>query len=228
MPDRAAIRNVPPGAVGFPVGWREWRLWSVASATASHTEGVIRLVATDLDGTLWGPDMVVPERHSQAIGELARRGVTVLAATSRRPRAVRPCFERVGLALPAVLVDGAIGVDFRTGDRFHQVVFDPAGALAVLATFRGAGLEPCVYVEDPDVDVLVSQTPSTCGAHLHYLGGFARAEDLDAALAALPVYAFSVLGVARERLGRLRLRGRSGSGPAFGQPDLWEIFPGAL
>lgn len=172
----------------------------LGAARACHTEGVIRLVATDLDGTLWGPDMVVPERHCQAIGELAGRGVTVLAATSRRPRAVRACFEDAGLALPAVLVDGAIGVDFRTGDRFHQVVFDPADAVAVLAIFRGAGLEPCVYVEDPDVDVLVSQTPSTCAAHLHYLGGLAGVEDLDAALVALPVYAFSVLGVARERL----------------------------
>ena len=161
---------------------------------------MIRLVATDLDGTLWGPDMVVPERHAQAIGELARRGVTVLAATSRRPRAVRPCFERAGLAIPAVLVDGAIGIDFRTGDRFHQAMFDSAGALAVLAVFRWAGLEPCVYVEDPDVDVLVSPAPSTCAAHLDYLGGLAGVADLDAALRARPVYAFSVLGVARERL----------------------------
>jgi len=33
-------------------------------------------------------------------------------ATSRRPRGIRSCFEQAGLALPAVLVDGAIGVDF--------------------------------------------------------------------------------------------------------------------
>ncbi len=186
------------------------RSWSVAlsrvaavaglAGGAGYAQGVIRLIATDLDGTLWGPDMVVPERHARAIGELARRGVTVLAATSRRPRAVRPCFERAGLVLPAVLVDGAIGIDFRTGDRFHQVVFGPAGALAVLAIFRRAGLEPCVYVEDPVVDVVVSAAPSTCAAHLDYLGGLAGVEDLDAALLARPVYAFSVLGVARERL----------------------------
>jgi hydroxymethylpyrimidine pyrophosphatase-like HAD family hydrolase len=163
---------------------------------------VIRLVATDLDGTLWGPDMVVPQRHVQAIRDLARRGVTVLAATSRRPRAVRPCFERAGLALPAVLVDGAIGIDFRTGKRFHQVAFDPVDAVAVLAAFHDSGLEPCVYVEDPDIEVVVSRTPSTCAAHLDQLGALAGVEDLDAALLARPVQAFSVLGVARERLER--------------------------
>jgi hydroxymethylpyrimidine pyrophosphatase-like HAD family hydrolase len=166
---------------------------------------VIRLVATDLDGTLWGPDTVVPERHAQAIRELGRRGVTVLAATSRRPRVVRQRLEQAGLALPAVLVDGAIGVDFRTGERFHQAVFDPVEAVAVLATFRDTKLDPCVYVEDPEVDVVVSRTPSTCAAHLDYLdylGGLAGVEDLDAAVLAGPVYAFSVLGLARERLER--------------------------
>lgn len=160
----------------------------------------MRLVVTDLDGTLWGPDMVVPGRHARAIRELARRGVTVLAATSRRARAVRPAFEQAGLALPAVLVDGALGVDFRTGHRFHRVVFSPARALEALALFRRTGLEPCVYVDDPELDVVVSQTPSTCAAHLEYLGGLAGVEETDAALLTRPVYAFSVLGVARERL----------------------------
>jgi hydroxymethylpyrimidine pyrophosphatase-like HAD family hydrolase len=108
--------------------------------------------------------------------------------------------EQAGLALPAVLVDGAIGVDFRTGDRFHQVVFNPAGARAALAMFRRAGLEPCVYVEDPDVDVIVSEAPSTCAAHLDRLGALAGVEDLDAAILARPVYAFAVLGIARELL----------------------------
>lgn len=60
-----------------------------------------------------------------------------------------------------MLVDGAIGIDFRTGERFHQVMFDQVGALAVLAIFRQAGLEPCIYVEDPDIDVVVSPAPST-------------------------------------------------------------------
>jgi hydroxymethylpyrimidine pyrophosphatase-like HAD family hydrolase len=161
---------------------------------------VIRLVATDLDGTLWGPDMAVPDQHAQAIDELTRRGVTVLAATSRRPRVVRPRLQRAGLSLPAVLLDGAIGVDFRTGNRFHQAVFDRDDAVAALASFRQYGLEPCIYVDDPDVDVLISETPSTCAAHLAYLGELARVVDLDDAVLARPVYAFSVMGIPRERL----------------------------
>jgi len=168
--------------------------------SAGDTDAVIRLVATDLDGTLWGADLTVPVQHSHAIGELACRGVAVLAATSRRARVVRPCLERAGLWLPAVLLDGAVGVDFRTGARFHQAIFAPHDAAAALEAFRSSGLEPCVYVDDPDVDVVVSETPSTCADHLASLGSLARAEDLSVSVVARTVYAFSVAGVERQRL----------------------------
>lgn len=163
---------------------------------------MIRLVATDLDGTLWGPNMVVPEPHARAIAQLGRRGVTVLAATARRLRIVRPHLQRAGLALPAVLMDGGIGIDLRNGDRFHRAVFALADAVAALESFRRCGLDPCVYVEDPDLDVLVSDTPSTCAAHIAHLGGWVGVEDLDEVVSARPVYSFSVLGVARSRLER--------------------------
>jgi hydroxymethylpyrimidine pyrophosphatase-like HAD family hydrolase len=131
-----------------------------------NVEGVILLVATDLDGTFSGPEMVVPDGHAQAIDELGRRGVRVLVATSRRLRVVRSCFQETRLALPAVLLDRAIGIGLRTGDRFHQAVFAQADAVAALAAFRRFDLDPCVYVEEPDVDVVVSETPSTCAAHM--------------------------------------------------------------
>lgn len=70
------------------------------------------------------------------IDELARRGIAALAATSRRARVVRPYFEKAGLSLPAVLLDGAVGVDFRSGARFHEAVFSQQGASAALASFR--------------------------------------------------------------------------------------------
>ena len=134
--------------------------------------------------------MAVPATHVRAIDELARRGVAVLAATSRRARVVRPCLEQAGLSLPAVLVDGALGVDFRNGKRFHQAVFSLDSSLAALEAFRSANLEPCVYVDDPDLDVLIAETPSTCPAHLASLGSFSRAEDISVGVVVRPVYAF--------------------------------------
>jgi hydroxymethylpyrimidine pyrophosphatase-like HAD family hydrolase len=161
---------------------------------------VIRLIATDLDGTFWGPDMKVPVRHAEAVRELDALGVTVLAATSRRPRIARACLGAAGLALPAVLVDGGIGIDFRTEERFHQATFDPTIATATLATFRSGGLDPCLYVDDPDADMVISENPGTCAPHLAYIADVARIEDLDSAVLKLPVYAFSLLGLPRNRL----------------------------
>lgn len=144
--------------------------------------------------------MVVPAPHVYAIEEMGRRGVTVLAATSRRPRVVRRSLAEAGLCLPAVLVDGAIGIDFRTEQRFHEAIFDRADAVTALAGFRLGGLQPCLYVDDPNIDAVVSETSSTCAAHLAYLAEVARVEDLDEAVVARRVYAFSVLGLPKGRL----------------------------
>jgi hydroxymethylpyrimidine pyrophosphatase-like HAD family hydrolase len=164
---------------------------------------VIRLLATDLDGTFWGPDFVPPVEHVDTAKELVRRGVTVLAATSRRPRMTKMRLSDAGLMVPAVLVDGAIGIDFRTDERFHEAVFGPSAAGQVLAAFQAHGLDPCVYVDDPLIDIALSSTPSTCGAHLERLGPLADTRDLAATVATMAIYAFSVLGLDRRLLAPL-------------------------
>jgi haloacid dehalogenase-like hydrolase len=63
----------------------------------ADNDSVIRLVATDLDGTFWDADLVPPKAHLSAANELIEAGVTVLAATSRRPRVVRRQLDEVGL-----------------------------------------------------------------------------------------------------------------------------------
>lgn len=144
--------------------------------------------------------MVVPELHVKAVRELTSRGVTVLVATSRRPRVVRASLGSAGLSLPAVLLDGAIGIDFRTEERFHEALFEPTAAAATLGAFRAVGLDPCIYVEDPDVDVLISDRPGTCAAYLTYVREVARVDDLETAVVARPVYGFSIMGLPRHRL----------------------------
>jgi hypothetical protein len=161
---------------------------------------VIRLVATDLDGTFWDSDLIPPRAHVIAANELIDAGVTVLAATSRRPRVAGRRLSEVGLVLPAVLIYGALGVDFRSGERFHQACFNPEVAVDTLAVFRAHGLDPCLYVEHPDIDIVVSEAPSTCADHLRYLGPIAAVGDLSDTAETHDVYAFSVLGLSKNRL----------------------------
>ncbi len=99
-----------------------------------------------------------------------------------------------------MVLDGAIGIDFRTGQRFHEAVFEPMVAAATLDAFRSAHLDPCIYIEDPDVDIVLSDSPATCRAHLRDIRSVSGVVDLDTVVRTRAVYGFSVLGVARDRL----------------------------
>ena len=156
---------------------------------------MIRLVVTDLDGTFWLPDLTVPPAHLAAVTALTDRGVEVMVATSRRQRVVAEHLGRVGLAPAAVVLDGAMGVDLRDGTRFHEATFPIRAAEDVLAQFRSAGIEPCVYVDEGEVDVVLPPVPSTSPAYLAYIAPVARTGDLDAVVARRGVFGFSVMGL---------------------------------
>jgi hydroxymethylpyrimidine pyrophosphatase-like HAD family hydrolase len=155
----------------------------------------IDLVVTDLDGTLWDGGERLHRRTAAALAELAGRHVPVLVATGRRHRSAAAGLARNGLAPPAVLLDGALGRDLADGRVFHEHRFAAQEAVAVLTSFREAGLSPCVYVERPEVDVLIDERPSTSASHLRMLGSWVRRADLDHAVATIAVYAFAVCGV---------------------------------
>jgi Cof subfamily protein (haloacid dehalogenase superfamily) len=155
---------------------------------------VIQLVVTDLDGTFWDRDDDIPPAHVAAWHELERRGVHVIIATGRRISRTRDPLARVGIRPHAVLLNGALAIDFATGSTFHSNHFDPSGAQSVLAAFRSVGLDPCVYVDDPDLDIYVSATPSTHAGHLASFGPRAVPADLDEIVATRPVLSFGIIG----------------------------------
>ena len=119
-----------------------------------QNRGVIELVVTDLDGTLWVADGTVPRSTKRAIDELERRGVVLLAATARRTWSALHYMRRARLDLPAVMLNGAIGRDSRGGDIFHQRTFDPTDAMEVLDVFERSAVTPCVNFESDKWDVV--------------------------------------------------------------------------
>jgi hydroxymethylpyrimidine pyrophosphatase-like HAD family hydrolase len=160
----------------------------------------ISLVVTDLDGTLWDRHGRVHALTLQALKELERRGLPVLAATARRPASARTVMQANGLLLPAVLLDGSIGKDFAAGETFHRQAFTPDRAAAILDLLRAHGVDPCVNVDDEVRDVVVSDTPSTHPAHLAFLQPWIRPGDPADAVRNLPVLSFIVCGRERELL----------------------------
>src|SRR3546814_2519942 len=71
----------------------------------------VSLVVTDLDGTLWHHDDHIDPEVVAAIGKLEDLGVPLLVATGRRLASTRGPLARIGVAPPAVVLNGALGVD---------------------------------------------------------------------------------------------------------------------
>ena len=152
------------------------------------------MVVSDLDGSLWDRNIVVAPETKMALAELARRGVPVLAATGGSTFSVRTGFTKNSIELPAVLLNGSLGFDYRTGETFHQHSFDDRVADAVTAAFHAADLEPAVYTADHRV--YAAATPTTQGAHLAEIEGELVLSN-DRGSAAL---VFATLGIAKHRL----------------------------
>ena len=155
----------------------------------------IDLVVTDLDGTLWHTDDHVDGKVVAALAELERRGIPLLVATGRRTASTRAPLARIGQSPPAVVLNGALGVDLATHERFHRAPFSPADASTALAAFASVGLDPVVYVDHPRYDVFLSSTPSTHAEHVRSFGDTAGIDDLTRVCAEEAVLGFSMIGV---------------------------------
>ena len=75
----------------------------------------IRLVASDLDGTLLRPDETVSERTRAALAAAREAGITVVLVSGRPPRSLGPIAERIGVGGIAICANGAVVWDLDAG-----------------------------------------------------------------------------------------------------------------
>ncbi len=155
----------------------------------------VSLVVTDLDGTVWHTDDAVHADVVGAMATLVEAGVPLLVATGRRLASTRAPLARLGMAPPAIVLNGALGVDLATGHRFHTAPFPVDVAVAVQAGFRSVGLSPVVYVDHPDHDVFLGEQPSTHPAHAAALRATAGVDTLERVVAEESVLAFGLIGI---------------------------------
>lgn len=164
--------------------------------STNRARPTIELVVTDLDGTLWEQSGDVHPRTLDAVRRLESGGTPILVATGRRIASTRAPLAAVGLTPPAVVLNGALGLDLRTGERFHQNGFVAGDAVRVLEAFRRWEHDPCVYVDHDEPSVWVSETPATHPLHLASFGDDLGVGSLDDVLdEAASVLAFSLLGI---------------------------------
>jgi hydroxymethylpyrimidine pyrophosphatase-like HAD family hydrolase len=183
---------------------------------------MIRLVVTDLDGTLWLGDGAVSQTTREAMRELERRGIPLLAATARRSWSAAHYLRQAELDLPAVLLNGALGRDKGGEPTFHRRAFDPPDALAALDVFARHGVTPGANFESKEWDVVSGPAPSSGERYVVWAGSHLRlVSDLRAMVAALPVYAFSVVACPEEEA----LRGVRDELAAASGVGIVNVFP---
>ncbi len=183
----------------------------------------IEAVVTDLDGTLWwGRDAPHPATL-EAWATLERLGIPVLVATGRRVGSTREPLARLGLRPPAVVLNGALALDLASGECFHRRYYRAEAAAAVLEAFRAVDVEPCVYVEHPDLEIFVGSSPSTHPEHLESFGELAVYADLDEVIATTPVLSFGLVGHERPPLAEVARR-LDGVGMAHLGPDAFDGY----
>jgi Cof subfamily protein (haloacid dehalogenase superfamily) len=117
----------------------------------------IRLIATDLDGTLLRSDGSVSARSVNALRAAEDAGIVVVVATGRPPRWVHPVAEHLAHTGMAICANGAVVVDLHTERVLEvrplsrEVVLKvaeairagvPGVAFAIETTSRGFGQEP--------------------------------------------------------------------------------------
>jgi len=68
-------------------------------------------------------------------------------------------------------------------------------AVAVLEACRSVGCDPVVYLDHPDLDAVISHTPTTHPGHVAGFGDAVRVADLDQVVAQESVLGFSMIGV---------------------------------
>jgi Cof subfamily protein (haloacid dehalogenase superfamily) len=106
-----------------------------------YREGMdgIRLVASDLDGTLLLPDETVSQRTRAALAAARDAGITVVLVSGRPPRSLGPIAGRIGVGGIAICANGAVIWDLDTG-----TMVDSAPLVGELATRLVHGLREAI------------------------------------------------------------------------------------
>ena len=133
----------------------------------------MRLVASDLDGTIVGPDNRISDRTVNAFRKCMDAGIEVVFVTGRPPRWLTPLREQIGHTGTVICSNGAILYDLEAGEvTWSQPLdldgmFQAAGIIRSLypavrfaaETVEGFHLEPG-FLESDGTDLLGAVAPA--------------------------------------------------------------------
>ena len=95
---------------------------------------MVKMVFSDIDGTLLTDDKRVTAGTEQAVKELLGRGIPFVLVSARMPEAITPITERMGIKIPMICYSGAL-VLTAAGEVLQSVTMEKEKTTA-----RGASL----------------------------------------------------------------------------------------
>jgi len=110
---------------------------------------MIRLIALDLDGTLFNSRGNVSEGNRLALERVRERDVRIAVVTGRRFRDARPVALELGLDVPLIAHNGALTKHARTLETVAATLLPLDAAREVLRVGRAAGGDALIS-DDPD------------------------------------------------------------------------------
>lgn len=105
-----------------------------------------KLIALDLDGTVFGEDQAASPRVRHAIAQAQAIGVRVTVATGRSYLSTHPCAQQLGIVEPYICYQGGLIVQ-PDGAVLHRVTLHPDLAEQILRTADELGWHAVLYVE---------------------------------------------------------------------------------
>ncbi|HYD09868.1 MAG TPA: HAD family hydrolase, partial [Acidimicrobiales bacterium] len=111
---------------------------------------IVRMIASDIDGTLLRADGTMSDRTVAALQAAEAAGIAVVLCTGRPPRWMKPIAERTGHTGIAVCANGALLYDLHTEEVVASFLWDHEVARTVAAGLRSAIPDISFAIERPD------------------------------------------------------------------------------
>ncbi len=126
-----------------------------------------RLVATDLDGTLFDHTLVIPPRTRQAFELAKSRGAKIVLATGRMLPATLPFATSLGIDTPLITYQGAVIHDPKSGRDIWHHRMPLAETLEAINALRTSGMHLNLYV---DHHLIIEEMTPAAAAYLELTG----------------------------------------------------------
>ncbi len=107
-----------------------------------------RLIVADLDGTLMGDDLIIPQEVLSAVQEAKSAGLLFTIATGRTFAGARPFIQQLEVNAPVILYQGAEIRDPATGEAIYQACIPLEWARELITFLKEAGVCYNVFLED--------------------------------------------------------------------------------